>query len=337
MQSQGRTPAQGCRTAALGDACYNEVLWMKTEGVLLHPAWFQDLSKDSSLEDFQAFLHGLYPVVLLCPDSPCRAATSTVEATGVAAAAERLRRLQDAAVEAAEAETRASEFAAEAAEVRSPSRRHPAVAELAARGVEGDREGLPPLPNSSGCFVWLPSGCRKQHFRARVRWKRDEWGEANKHSGDSKAACDARKDEFDTWCWVTDAVMLHVPAAGARGVPGDAGARDGRTTWAHSRPVPPGDPRPPAASGAGAEGQPGPPAGAPPLPSSAGCYIWLPSGCRSGFMAEWGERRWSRDEWGEALTPPSGHSGAACMARKGFFDELCGVTDAVNLYVPGGS
>jgi len=149
VQSQGQTPAQGCRTAALGDACHNEVLWMKTEGILLHPAWFQDLSKDSSLEDFQAFLHGLYPIVLLCPDSPCRAADTAVEATEVAAAA------KDAAVEAAEAETRASELAAEAAEVRSPSRRHPAVAELAARSVEGDQEDLPPLPNSSAPPSWL--------------------------------------------------------------------------------------------------------------------------------------------------------------------------------------
>ncbi|CAK0888826.1 unnamed protein product [Prorocentrum cordatum] len=372
-RSEGQAPVQGCRTAAAGDACHEEVLWMKREGILLHPAWFPGLANDSSFEDVQAFLNEMYPIVQLCPDRPCRAADAAAEATEVAAV------VKDAAVEAAEATARASEVAAEAGTTASevaaeaagglpPGRRPPAAAGASASTLEGDREDLagratspflaqplaatpaaggeeqqeerreasealvdaaptrgtssleaPPPPNSSGCFVWLPSGCRGQRFPAAVPWKRDEWGQANRHSGDSRAACEARKRDFDAWCSVDDAVMLHVPGLPVVG-PGEAALPQGGAP-----PLPRGAP-----AGAGAAG---PPAGAPPPPAREGCHVWLPSGCRRHRLpAEW---RWTRDEAGEALVPPAGQSEAACLARKGFYDRLCAVADAVMLRVPG--
>jgi len=230
-----------------------------------------NLTEDSSLEEFQTYLHGLYPIVQLCPNSPCRAADAAVEATGVAAAAlvvmpaadedeEEREEASEVPVDelpfresaadpqpaepgaAAAPAPRADPAWAGALQTEAPVKQVDGPSQVARVGVRKTFAGSkvetnselglsvgsrrvdvaptrwnpslepPPLPNSSGCFVWLPSGCRKQHFRARVHWKRDEWGEANRHSGDSRSACDARKMEFDTWCWVTDAVMLHVPA-----------------------------------------------------------------------------------------------------------------------------
>ena len=60
----------GCRTSVKGDECYEKVLWAMQTGVVEHPDWYQDLTKDSSFEDFQQHLHGNVKLSDLCP-KPC--------------------------------------------------------------------------------------------------------------------------------------------------------------------------------------------------------------------------------------------------------------------------
>ncbi|CAK0837905.1 unnamed protein product [Prorocentrum cordatum] len=143
-------------------------------------------------------------------------------------------------------------------------------------------EAAPLLPRSTGCFVWLPSGCKAARFHAKFHWRRDTWGEANARAGESEDKCKARKRTFDAFCGVEDAVMLSL------------------------RPLPPVRPR------------------------SAGCFVWLPSGCKTArFHAKF---HWRRDTWGEA-NARAGESEDACRARKPAFDAFCGVEDAEMLPV----
>uniref|UniRef100_A0A7S4UKA4 Uncharacterized protein n=1 Tax=Alexandrium monilatum TaxID=311494 RepID=A0A7S4UKA4_9DINO len=46
-----------CKTAEVGDPCYESVLWGATIGIQTHPEWYQGLSPSSTFEDFQAHLH----------------------------------------------------------------------------------------------------------------------------------------------------------------------------------------------------------------------------------------------------------------------------------------
>lgn len=46
-----------CKTAAMGDACYESVLWGATIGVETHPDWYDGLIASSPFEEFQAYLH----------------------------------------------------------------------------------------------------------------------------------------------------------------------------------------------------------------------------------------------------------------------------------------
>jgi len=71
-------------------------------------------------------------------------------------------------------------------------------------------EGAPATPRGTGCFVWLPSGCKNSRFEQKSDWKRDKWGEDNMGTGESVEACSARNSAFNGWCGVKDAVMLYV-------------------------------------------------------------------------------------------------------------------------------
>ncbi|CAK0832219.1 unnamed protein product [Prorocentrum cordatum] len=84
----------------------------------------------------------------------------------------------------------------------------------AADVVDSLPEAAPALPRSTGCFVWLPSGCKApRHLHAMSHWRRDAWGEANAKASQGEEACKARKHAFDAFCGVTDAVMLPLLAA----------------------------------------------------------------------------------------------------------------------------
>ncbi|CAK0832223.1 unnamed protein product [Prorocentrum cordatum] len=103
----------------------------------------------------------------------------------------------------------------------------------AADVVDSLPEAAPALPRSTGCFVWLPSGCKApRHLHAMSHWRRDAWGEANAKASQGEEACKARKHAFDAFCGVTDAVMLPLLAAphegaasGSGGPPATAGPR----------------------------------------------------------------------------------------------------------------
>lgn len=49
--------AQACHDALPGDACHNDVLWAKTEGIRQHPSWYRGLTPQSSDAAFQAQIH----------------------------------------------------------------------------------------------------------------------------------------------------------------------------------------------------------------------------------------------------------------------------------------
>ncbi|CAK0829669.1 unnamed protein product [Prorocentrum cordatum] len=63
-------PSQACRTAAESDPCYEKVVWAMQTGISQHPDWYVPLTRNSSFEDFQRFLHGQPRLAHLCPE-PC--------------------------------------------------------------------------------------------------------------------------------------------------------------------------------------------------------------------------------------------------------------------------
>jgi hypothetical protein len=68
----------------------------------------------------------------------------------------------------------------------------------------------PPMPVSAGCWVYTPSGCPSDpSFEdARLRYTRDQEGEANNHALSDKQACEVeRKLAFDQRCGVEDTRM----------------------------------------------------------------------------------------------------------------------------------
>ncbi|CAK0884287.1 unnamed protein product, partial [Prorocentrum cordatum] len=71
---------------------------------------------------------------------------------------------------------------------------------------------VPELPQTAGCYVWLPSGCPQHNLDAKDRWRRDVWGEANRNAKADPSACRSRKDAYNHFCNVSDAVMLHAAA-----------------------------------------------------------------------------------------------------------------------------
>jgi len=71
---------------------------------------------------------------------------------------------------------------------------------------------VPEVPKTAGCYVWLPSGCPRKHLDAAGRWRRDVWGEAKRNAKVDASACRSRKESFNAFCGVSDAVMLHAAA-----------------------------------------------------------------------------------------------------------------------------
>merc|ERR1712224_361695 len=71
-----------CHTAVHGEECYGSVVWqmISTRGVPGHTEWKSSLTKNSSFEDFQAWMHKQNPAV--CPE-PCRPRTTSSEFAGV--------------------------------------------------------------------------------------------------------------------------------------------------------------------------------------------------------------------------------------------------------------
>jgi len=183
--------------------------------------------------------------------------------------------------------------------------------------------------------VWLPSGCKRRHYPAKLHWKRDAWGEEYVRAADSQAACEARKANFDGFCGVKDAVMLHVPDGQQAPIPETQDmVPTSDDIVSHDAQVESTAQEPASQTEAQAAAVQGLPEGAPPLPDRPGCYLWLPSGCkRKRFQAL---HHWKRDEWGESHMN-SAASRAACEDRIGAFNGFCGVTDAVAMYVPEGA
>ncbi|CAK0882159.1 unnamed protein product, partial [Prorocentrum cordatum] len=67
---QIQQPTQGCQTAFPGDPCYEKVVWAMQRGISQHPDWYAPLTRSSSFEDFQRFLHGQPRLAHVCPE-PC--------------------------------------------------------------------------------------------------------------------------------------------------------------------------------------------------------------------------------------------------------------------------
>jgi len=62
--------SEDCHTSSYGEECYEEVLYAMRTGVVKHPVGYYDnLTRNSSFEDFQRHLHGVSKV---CPE-PCAA------------------------------------------------------------------------------------------------------------------------------------------------------------------------------------------------------------------------------------------------------------------------
>jgi len=58
-----------CKTAKVGDPCYESALWGATVGIRTHPEWYPELKPGSPLEDFQIHLHKDNHTK--CHDLPC--------------------------------------------------------------------------------------------------------------------------------------------------------------------------------------------------------------------------------------------------------------------------
>ncbi|CAK0910750.1 unnamed protein product [Prorocentrum cordatum] len=198
----------------------------------------------------------------------------------------------------------------------------------AADVVDSLPEAAPALPRSTGCFVWLPSGCKTpHHFHAKFQWRRDTWGEANAQAGQSEKACKARKQAFDAWCGVTDTVMLLTSPREV--LVEDEGGQGEAPEAPEAVPQAVAEADAAAEEARAADVVDSLPEAAPALPRSTGCFVWLPSGCKTPhhFHAKF---QWRRDTWGEA-NAQAGQSEKACKARKQPFDAWCGVTDTVML------
>lgn len=50
-----------CHTADRGEECHRQVEWVKTEGLVLHPDWYPNLTKNSTFEDIQLNLNSSNP------------------------------------------------------------------------------------------------------------------------------------------------------------------------------------------------------------------------------------------------------------------------------------
>ncbi|CAK0848749.1 unnamed protein product [Prorocentrum cordatum] len=75
-QAGGLPPPAGlpapdeCHTSVRGDACYGKVMWAMQTGIVERPDWYPGLTRNSSFEDFQRFLHSEARLSRVCP-RPC--------------------------------------------------------------------------------------------------------------------------------------------------------------------------------------------------------------------------------------------------------------------------
>jgi hypothetical protein len=68
-------------------------------------------------------------------------------------------------------------------------------------------------PAKPGCWMYLPSGCRKHPAAYRpFIWLRDHWGEAHRAAAKVRSACVMRKKSFNWWCGVSDVRTRYVAA-----------------------------------------------------------------------------------------------------------------------------
>jgi len=215
LQQVAEAAEADCRTALQGEECYRQVDWLTSRGLTY--LRFPTLNKSATFEDVQEAMNADDLWFLVCPTRPCRAGQN-----------------EDSSRVASDDPDADEDLAAPFVEDTPPelpgqAQKENATQAASAPGRMCSAPGLacgPARPRSTGCFVWLPNGCKTpRHFHAKFHWRRDVWGEANVRAGQSEEACKARKRAFDAWCGVTDAVMLPVLAAphenegAARGLP----------------------------------------------------------------------------------------------------------------------
>jgi hypothetical protein len=64
-------------------------------------------------------------------------------------------------------------------------------------------------PTRPGCYMRMPSGCRKMPTQKTYQWKHDAWAEQH---GLGEAGCQERGDMWNRFCDSQDALMAFVPA-----------------------------------------------------------------------------------------------------------------------------
>jgi len=65
----------------------------------------------------------------------------------------------------------------------------------------------PPIPTAVGCWHRLPSGCPKRSHKAEL-WTKDQWGMDHRLAHYSKARCEQRRHDYNSWCGVSNAKVL---------------------------------------------------------------------------------------------------------------------------------
>jgi len=66
-------------------------------------------------------------------------------------------------------------------------------------------ENGPPEPSAPGCYVWMPSGCEKQHFHAQSAWRQTT------SFTDQDSCVDRAPEKYNRWCDTKDAFAVWVP------------------------------------------------------------------------------------------------------------------------------
>lgn len=60
-----------CRTAQVGEECYDAVQWAMTSGIVTNPEWYGDLTAESSFEDFQSLFFKERTLAGVCEAPAC--------------------------------------------------------------------------------------------------------------------------------------------------------------------------------------------------------------------------------------------------------------------------
>jgi len=67
-------PCDLCRSAVEGEECYTDVAWAMEHGINLHPEWYAGLTRNSTREEFQAYLSNKFDCPRAC--GLCHTATA---------------------------------------------------------------------------------------------------------------------------------------------------------------------------------------------------------------------------------------------------------------------